>query len=189
MIKLTILIATVPSRLHTFYPRLMDSINKQISGRDDVEVIGLYDNKKRSVGEKRNSLLSLAQGQFLTFIDDDDRIADDYIQSIISTIDDNSDADCIVFDCETTIDGGDKHFSKYSIHFEYGRTGDQWRGKPAHTMIWRSDIAKKYLYPDKNYGEDADWVVRACADIKKEVRIDKILYYYDFNNTTTETRG
>lgn len=191
MIKLSILIATVPSRIRTFYPNLLDSINSQIRDRNDIEVIGFYDNKKRTVGSKRNELLKLAQGQFLTFIDDDDRIANDYIKSIMEYIEKNPNADCIVFDCITTIDGDKDNptYSKYSINYDYTHNGDQWRGKPAHTMVWKSSIAKKHIYVDQNYGEDIDWVKRACQDIKNEIRIDKVLYYYDFNNATTETRG
>jgi glycosyltransferase involved in cell wall biosynthesis len=189
MIKFSILIATVPSRTNTFYPRLLGMLHKQIEGRDDVEIIGLYDNKKRSVGAKRNALLNLAQGQFLTFIDDDDRVSDDYIKSIMDTINTNPDADCIVFDCITTINDNERTvYSKYSINYEYSEVGNQWRGKPAHTMVWKADIAKKHIYASQNYGEDVDWVKRACQDIKKEVRIDKTLYFYDFNVHTTETR-
>ena len=143
--NLTILIATVPSRRRSFYPDLLDSIHKQVDGRDDVEIIGLYDNRKRVVGEKRNELLKLAQGKFLTFIDDDDRIADDYIESVMNCINENPDADCIVFDCIITIDGDiyNSTYSKYSIHYEYNHDPVQWRGKPAHTMVYKSSIAKK----------------------------------------------
>ena len=66
--------------------------------------------------------------------------------------------------------------------------GKEWRGKPAHTMIWKSSIAKKHTYSDKQNGEDVDWVKRAYLDIKTQHRIDKVLYYYDANyNTTSET--
>ena len=54
-----------------------------------MEIIGLFDNKKRSVGEKRQDLLNLAKGQYLVFIDDDDRISDDYISSIIQAMNEN----------------------------------------------------------------------------------------------------
>jgi len=188
MIKLSILILTIPSRLTTYFPKIIIDIQNQISKRNDVEIIGLYDNKKRTVGQKRNELLRLAQGEYLTFIDDDDRIAPDYIDSIMNTLYTVPDIDCLCFGCETTVNGGDKHFSKYSIHFSYGRTRDQWRGKPAHTMVWKSSIAKKYTYDNKNYGEDTSWVMRAHKDIKNEVQINKILYYYDFNSGISETR-
>lgn len=191
MINLSILILTVPSRINSFYPALLNNLQKQIGTRNDIEVIGLYDNKTRTVGAKRNELVKLAQGKFLTFIDDDDRISDDYISSIINTIESSPDADCIVFDCITTInnDPNQVTYSKYSINYPYKQEGNQWRGKPAHTMVWLSSIAKKHLYTAKNYGEDIEWVIRACVDIKNEVRIDKVLYYYDFNSSTTETRG
>lgn len=188
-IKLSILVSTIPSRLHTFYPRLIADLNWQSRNRADVEIIALYDNKKRSVGAKRNSLISLAQGEFLTFIDDDDRIAHDYVDSIMNCIDVNTDADCIVFDCITTINRAKTVYSKYSITYNYHELDGQWRGKPAHTMVWKSNIAKKHIYQDINFGEDVDWVIRACDDIKKEVRIDKVLYFYDFDSTVSETRG
>ena len=189
MIKLSILVATIPSRIDNYFPRIIKTLQKQTDGRSDIEILGLFDNKKRSVGQKRNELLKLAQGEYLTFVDDDDRIAEDYVSSIMSTLIANPNADCVCFGCETTVNGGDRHFSKYSVNYSYSRIGDQWRGKPAHTMIWKSAIAKKYAYPDKNYGEDVDWVVKACTEIKNEVQIDKVLYFYDFNSSVSETRG
>jgi glycosyltransferase involved in cell wall biosynthesis len=205
MLKLSILISTIPRRINTFYPALLNKLMAQVGDRWDIEVIGLFDNKKRSVGHKRNELLKLAQGEYLCFIDDDDDIAQDYISSIITSLYANPIADCIVFDCITT-QNGDKNnqtYSKYSINYEYvqvpgispnpvdptGRIAFQWRGKPAHTMVYKSGIAKKHIYMNQNYGEDVDWVKRACQDIRNEVRIDKVLYYYNFNSTVSETRG
>ena len=46
MIKLSILIATIPSRLHTLFPKLLESLNTQTMGYNDIEILGLYDNKK-----------------------------------------------------------------------------------------------------------------------------------------------
>jgi len=205
LLKLSILVSTIPRRINTFYPALLNKLMPQIGYRPDIEVLGLFDNKKRSVGQKRNELLQLAQGEYLTFIDDDDDIAPDYVSSVIRTLYTNPTADCVVFDCITTINGdkNNQTYSKYSINYEYiqvpepgpnpidstGRIAFQWRGKPAHTMIYKSEIAKKHIYINQNYGEDVDWVKRACLEIKNEVRIDKVLYYYNFNSAVSETRG
>jgi glycosyltransferase involved in cell wall biosynthesis len=194
MIKLSILVPSVPSRLTTFYPRIMTELLKQCEKFSDVEIIGLFDNKKRTVGEKRQDLLNLAKGEYLVFIDDDDRISDDYISSIMEEIYKNPNTDCIVFDCICCIDKSDiKTLCKYGIEFEYGYINSeetQWRGKPAHTMVYKSAIAKQHSYNNSNLGEDIDWVVRACKDIREQTRIDKVLYYYDCEVTTTsETRG
>lgn len=205
MIKLSILVSTIPRRMNTFYPALMSKLLYQIGGRTDVELLGLFDNKKRSVGHKRNELLKMAQGEFLVFIDDDDDISNDFLESILENLYAHPEADCVVFDCITTINGNTKEqtYSKYSIAYDYHQVEAigpnplnpaytikyQWRGKPAHTMVWKSSIAKSHLYINQNYGEDVDWVKRACVDIKNEIRIDKVLYFYNFNASVSETRG
>jgi glycosyltransferase involved in cell wall biosynthesis len=186
-IKLSILVCQTPRRIKTYAADLINKLEKQI-GDKPVHYIGLLDNKKMTVGEKRNELIKMATGRYLTFIDDDDDISDDYINSIFSVID--QDYDCICFDCITTIndDPNQQTYSRYSKDFEYKTEGSNWYGKPAHTMIWRSEIAKRHLYDAMNYGEDIAWVVRACQDIKTEVQLGKVLYYYNFRSNVTETR-
>lgn len=192
-IKLSILIATVPSRIDLYYPSLVKNIMKQIGLARDVEVIALFDNKKRTIGEKRQNLIDLAKGEYLTFIDDDDRISDDYVSSIMETLYSNLNTECVVFDCICCIENSPlKKLCKYGIEFEYGdiNNGTEWRGKPAHTMVYKSSIAKRHKFSEIGNGEDIDWVKRACLDIKIQTRIDKILYYYDANyETTSETAG
>lgn len=188
-IKLSILIMTVSSRFETFCPKLLREIERQCNGREDVEILCLYDNKKRTTGAKRNSMIQISKGEYITFIDDDDRIDEQYVQHIMDTLHNNPIADCVVFDCITHINGNYECLSKYGVEFEYGQKGDQWRGKPAHTMVWKSSIVRKHAYQDLKSGEDIEWVCRACVDIKNQVRIDKVLYYYDYNEKTTETRN
>ena len=193
MTRLSVLVPTVPSRLSFFFPRIMNQLLEQSQNYPEVEIIGLFDNKKRSVGEKRQDLLNLARGQYLVFIDDDDRISDDYISSIMQAMDENPNTDCIVFDCICCIENSSlKKLCKYGVEFNYGdiNDGTEWRGKPAHTMVYKSSIAKSHSFSSVNFGEDVDWVVRACRDIKEQTRIDKVMYYYDCQaETTSETRG
>ena len=99
MIKLSILVPTVPNRIDTFYLTLIKELLKQCNNRDDIEILGLFDNKKRSIGSKRQDLLNMANGEYLVFIDDDDDISPDYINDIMTSLYNNLDADCVVFDC------------------------------------------------------------------------------------------
>lgn len=191
-IKLSILVLTVPSRLRAFFPKLMMELQNQTQKYNDIEIIALYDNKKRSVGKKRDDILKLAQGEYLVFIDDDDRIADDYIDQIMTALYENPSTDCVVFDCICRVNKGDGKLCKYGIEFEYGDIldGKEWRGKPAHTMVYKSTIAQKHHFSDMIYSEDYDWVGRAYHDIKEQTRIDKVLYHYDADyETTSETTG
>src|SRR3990172_4807579 len=97
-VKLSILVPTIPSRLTNFYPNLMIQLLNQTKDRSDVEILSLFDNKHRSVGHKRQALIDLAQGEYLTFIDDDDRIAQTYVRDILEALYTNPNADCVVYD-------------------------------------------------------------------------------------------
>tara|TARA_B100001063_G_scaffold138607_2_gene129510 strand:- start:17199 stop:17834 length:636 start_codon:yes stop_codon:yes gene_type:complete len=187
-ILLTILVPTVPSRINYFYPRIMKQLLEQTKKYSNIELLTFFDNKKRTIGEKRDDMLKLAKGKYVTFIDDDDRISDDYVDEIMNAIT-NNDVDCIVYNTICCENNGTPYLCKYGIEFAYGRNNEGWTGKPAHTMIWRRSIASKHKFKNVGWGEDIDWVKRAYLDIKTQHRIDKVLYYYDQNNGTTETRG
>jgi glycosyltransferase involved in cell wall biosynthesis len=192
--KLTVMIPTVPGRFDNYLPRILKQFNDQIAAlnTNEVELLVLYDNKKRSIGEKRNALLQIAQGDFVVYIDDDDRVSDDYLDVILNVINAQPDADCIVYDCLCVIDEGQgrvERMCKYGIEFDYWTSpdGTQWTGKPAHTMIYKASLAKSHLFADMGQGEDVDWVKRACLDIKKQVRINnKVMYFYEFDGRKSE---
>jgi glycosyltransferase involved in cell wall biosynthesis len=190
MIKLSILVPTVPSRISYFYPRIMSELLTQTKNRNDIEIIALFDNKKRTIGRKRQEMLDLAQGEYTVFLDDDDRITNNFVEEIMSALYANPDCDCVVYNTICSVNGQQGYICKYGIEYDYhilneGTPQKEWRGRPAHTMVYKSSISKKHKYNDVRNGEDVDWVKRAYIDIKKQVRIDKVLYYYDANYTTT----
>jgi glycosyltransferase involved in cell wall biosynthesis len=193
MIKLSILVPTVPSRIELFYVKLMKELLRQIEPyKNEIELISLFDNKKRSIGKKRQEMINLSQGEYIVFIDDDDRISDDYINQIMTKLSENPNTDCVVFDSICRVNGEIDKLCKYGIEFEYGDINDglEWRGKPAHTMVYATNIVKTHQYTDMGHGEDYDWVKRAYLDISNQSRIDKVLYYYDAEYTTlSETAG
>ena len=196
--KLSILIPSLPIRTGNFLYRILEELDYQIGEleRGDIELLVFTDNKMQSIGKKRNDLIGLSTGDFIVFVDDDDRVSPDYVSSIIKTIDENKDADCIVFDSLCTIsnslDDNVKSYSfpcKYGIEFEVkGHTETTpWYGKPAHTMVWNRKIMEKHAFPDLIRKEDIVWVESAWRDIKNQVRIDKILYFYDYDAATSQS--
>ena len=194
MVKFSILVMSVPSRIRSFTPCLLEELERQVnsySNPEEVEILCLYDNKRRSVGEKRNSMLGIANGGYLAFVDDDDRVSPSYVSSIMEKINEGRSPDCIVFDCICTIDNGPERYCKYGIEFQPNNliTDTEWEGKPAHTMVWSTRLATKHSFPDLKAGEDFGWVNEAWPDIKSQSRIEEVLYYYDFNHSTTETRN
>lgn len=186
-IKLSILVPTVPRRVGSQFLNLIKNLENQTAKYTNIEIIGLYDNKKRNIGQKRQSMLDIANGEYLVFIDDDDRITDDYVDQIMTALKDNPDVDCVVFDSVFTnkVTGKVLH-CKYGVEYDYVEDKDQWRGLPAHTMVYKSSIAKKHKYDNMGYQEDVAWVKRASKDIQTQARINKVLYYYDFSVKTSE---
>ena len=190
-IKLTILVPTIPNRIELFYPKLMKNLINQTKKYDNVELIAFFDNKKRSIGKKRQEMLNLTQGEYVVFVDDDDRVADDYVDQIMTALNDNPGTDCVVFNAFCRINGDSGRPCRHGIEYEnFTSCGSELRGKPPHTAVYRTAISKKHSFSDRGHGEDIDWINRACQDIKIQTRIEKVLYFYDAEyETTSETVG
>lgn len=191
-VKLSVLVPTVPRRVGNSFRTIIKKLERQdeLYGNGQVEILGLYDNKRMKLGDKRNRLLEIASGEYVAFVDDDDEVDDTYINSILGAIMDNQGVDVIHYPIICTMDNGRPKYCEYGLHLDYFDSPDYWTGKPTHTHIWNQSIARQARFPvDKTFGEDLDWVDQVCAYASTEFRIDKVLYYYKFDSTKTETRG
>lgn len=181
--------------LSTRYPdpasTLLAELNRQIAGRP-IELICLVDNFYRSIGDKRNKLLALAQGEYLSFMDDDDFITPNYATCVLDAL--KRKPDVVTWKQETRyVNTNLTYICEYSLNHEYlskktSPTTGRWYGKPAHTNVWRSEIAKTCVFPEKDFGEDVDWVSQACSKAFSEIIIPEILTIYNYDPTKNETR-
>ena len=183
--KLSILICTVPSRVDTYLPKMIKSLEKQAT--KDVEIIWLGDNKKRSVGQKRNDLLDLAQGKYVTFVDDDDRVTDDYVSLILKGIE--KDVDVVNFKVSCSVNGGKYKDVFYDARFTSDKNlKDRYERRVNHIMCVKRELALRAGFPHKNMGEDDEYAGRLRPLIKSQAFIDKVLYFYTFSHQTSETQ-
>jgi glycosyltransferase involved in cell wall biosynthesis len=160
----------------------MDHLLTQINDSQEVEIVCLTDNRCRTIGHKRNDLIYLAQGQYIVFIDDDDRVTDDYVSSILSEIDKSQEPDVVVFDVSVRdIDSTGPALScKYGIEYTYYNDDKCYYRLPNHLMVYKREIAKKYLYLDISWREDDEWANRACKSVKSQARVPRVLYHYEY---------
>ena len=193
---LSILIPTLPSRSRMF-AKLVCKLEDQIPRGVDVEILGLLDNKKMSVGTKRNALLTMAIGEFFVFIDDDDDVVDDYIPVILEAIKGKPEVDLFMYQIELMYVRGsgspttrDKVLCNYEFDCKKGGlvSPNQYVGPPTHTHVWRTERVHTVEFDSINFGEDSEWVSRAKKFVRSHVTLPRVLYFYKFDASRTETR-
>lgn len=192
MIKLSILIPSVHTRRNTFLPKIQDEIFRQIDAlpapeQPKVEVLVLTDNKRVMLGEKRNIMVNMSQGEYYVFVDDDDRIAQTYVSDLLEATE--TGADVITFVAEVTINGGKPKPCIYSKDFtEDHNTASAYHRLPNHICAVKKSIGVRASFPNIRYGEDSAYSKLLKPMLKSQHHIDKVLYHYDFNAETTETQ-
>lgn len=177
-ILLSVLIPSVPERM-PFLTSIVGELERQVTNRP-VEFLTMLENRRRSIGMKRNALLEQAQGKYVVFVDDDDRIDSSYIDSLLSCLEQNPEADCVVFDVAVYQNGKFDRICKYGQEYVYGFDHAHYYRKPNHLMCYARHIAANHKFRNVSYGEDDEWAARVSQDIQSQVRIPKVLYYYDY---------
>lgn len=183
--KWSILICTLDEREVTF-KRLYDKLQKQIIDNDlqhDIEILSFGDNREHSIGFKRNALMVNSCGEYISFIDDDDDVHDDYIMMIYQALKTNPDCVKLVGIMTTRGQNPQKfvHSIEYQERYEY--VNGIYIRPPNHLNPIKRSIACRFLFPDKNFSEDYDWAMTIAKShlLKKEAIIDEPYYFYFYD--------
>ena len=200
-IKLSVLILSIPSRFDIVRP-LIDKLMTQVGDRDDVEILSLMDNKSLHIWEKRNELMRIARGTHMTWLDDDDDVADNYIDKLTEAIQANPNADVISFDQMCYLNGVEARvFAKMGNPHEDVRpdlSGTRYRDTlrpPYHWCCWKTSLASSEAFRSSfshgNRGqstEDIDWLKRLYPRVEESVYLEgHFLHIYRWSNQTTES--
>lgn len=139
---------------------------------------------KMTIGEKRNVLLSKVETDYTCFIDADDDISDNYISLIEKSLE--LKPDCVSLRGEYRENGVFDGVFEHSIKYNQWRTAEhgapiKYERYPNHLNVIRSDIAKKFRFPNKRHGEDHDWstLIHESGLLKNEVYINETIYFYN----------
>jgi glycosyltransferase involved in cell wall biosynthesis len=174
--KLSILIPTLPKRKH-FLIRLRNILDKQLV--EGVEVI--VDDRAEHIptGIKRNDLISRAQGEYITFIDDDDLISHEYVQLIMAAI--KQSPDVITFCGWISTDGGKPIDWVIKLGSDYVPRDGKYYRWPNHLSVMKKSIIKDIKFEPIWKQEDYRWskIIHDRKILKSEVHINRQLYFYE----------
>jgi len=182
---ISILICTVTGRVSTFLPKIIEELNKQAT--KEVEIIYVGDNRQRSVGKKRNDLLSMAQGEYVAFVDDDDFVSKDYISELLTGTSTGADVVCFkVLYKEPNKKGKEVIYNGNFVRDK--NKYNTFERLPNHIMLIRKELALEVGFKEISFGEDKDFAMRLKPYITSQYIIDKVLYFYYFSHKTSETQ-
>ncbi len=175
--RLSVLIPTMPSR-KVLFDELIASLQRQPFS-NEVEI--LVDDSDMHTGTKRNNLLQKSSGDYTVFIDDDDKVSDDYIPLVLAAIEENP--DCVGIQGLMSINGKQWHrwFISYRNASWFENNGIYYRSTN-HISPVKASISKQVQFPDITIGEDHAWSMKLLPLLKSETVIEKDIYYYRYND-------
>ena len=160
----------------------------------DVEVIWLGDNMRWSVGVKRNHLLNMASGDYVCSLDDDDWVATDYVDSILSALETNPDAVTFITSYHNNdLDETNKIYYEKRNNNVNDPDGTRHRCINHITPVKRSHALAVKGFPDATFGEDSNYALKLWNGVDGKrllnsvVNIDKELYFYMFDPKLSRT--
>jgi len=181
--KLSILIPSLEKREYVF-KRLKRSLREQINAlgvQDSVEILSDIDNGQKKIGTKRNDLLQRASGEYVAFVDDDDRVSETYIKDILQGLILNPDV--LTLKGVYTVRGGNPKTFLHSIMFNgwYEQDGILYR-YVNHLNCIKREHAIQAGFPEIDFGEDKIYSdrLRKLGILKTEFTVKNTLYYYDY---------
>ena len=184
MTKLSILIPTLENRKFHL-GNMVKNISAQINALenpDDCELLVYSDNREKTTGHKRNVLLGRAKGKFTVFVDDDDKLAVNYIQLILEAIDNNPDIDAIGIRGQYSEDGRKPSPFETSLKHNWELKDGWYLRTINHISPIKRIHALRVRFPDITIGEDYKYTMalKSLNILKKEVVIKQPIYFYNF---------
>lgn len=174
---LSILTCTLHDRIHIF-KKLNKFLKKQVKFLPQVELLANLDSGEKTIGHKRNELLRAAKGEYVTFVDDDDLVSKDYVDSILTAINYKK-PDCCGIEgsifLNKKVNKKFIHSIKYQNWFEKNNV---YYRCPNHLNPIRRELALAVGFQNISKGEDFDFSLRIKPMLKTEVFIKKSIYFY-----------
>ena len=173
--KLTLMVLTQPSRT-MWLERLLRYLEPQIEPHsNDVQLIVWMCDFNLSVGDNRQLMRESAEGKYSCYIDDDDLVADDYVERVLQASE--YDVDYIGYYLERYDDGRLTGRFKHSLA----------EGNISHINPIKTELALTQTMSG-GFGEDRRWwnPLRESGVVQTEHFIDETMYFYYYRSNKSD---
>jgi hypothetical protein len=176
----SILIATLVKRRtlrEALVQKIMNQV-KELNAEGLVEIAIDEDQGEKTIGTKRTDLVAKANGEYCIFVDDDDDVADTFVESLVANLAEG-DVDCVTFGGIIFKKDGTPKMFIHSLRYDvYGEDDRAYYRTPNHINAIRTSIARKHPFPEKNFSEDHDFALSVLPDLRSERFVPQPLYIY-----------
>lgn len=185
--KLSILIPSIHSR-SKMASKLVDELTRQKNYCHDihptlgaVEIVLLTTKEflkgGLSIGAKRGKLLDMAKGDYVCFLDDDEWVSPDYVETLLRMVYFNPDV--------ATFRSIAMLANNWAlIDMSLANPNEQinpdtiTRRKPWHVCPVKAELAKMVDFTESNYGEDWVWFEQVLEFCNTQQHTDKVIHNY-----------
>lgn len=185
---LSIVMITVPER-RTVFSYLEHKVAKQIEYCKELhptlgnaQIVKIISpkviNGGPSIGEKRTMGLQKSQGKYVCWLDDDDDIAPNYVETLLRLA--MADADVLTFNSLTVFND---YWAVVQMNLDFTKDEQMFPGivhrRPYHVCAWKREKVKDLVFPSVNVDEDTSFVKDALLYCKTQSKTEAILHKYD----------
>jgi glycosyltransferase involved in cell wall biosynthesis len=152
----------------------------------DIEVIVFWNNGELPIGTIRQRLLTAARGEYICFIDDDDRIAGNYCSKILAALGE----DYVGFKVKLFEDGVELPPAIHNLAYPNWHQDEKgFYRDVTHLNPIRRSLAHQGDFFAPGGGEDESWARRVKPYVHTQNFIDEFLYFYHHSKTDTAFGG
>lgn len=141
--------------------------------------------KNGGLSDARNAGMAVATGEYISFIDSDDYVSDDFFECLLNVMNkENSD----IAECSVVKFYEDNHFDEFFDNLS-AKTYDTQNAmsaliaeNPFHQHVWnklyKTELVKDVPYAVGKLNEDEFWTYQVFGRANKVAKLNKTMYYY-----------
>ena len=151
--------------------------------------IKIITQENKGLSGARNTGVNNSSGSYITFVDSDDWVSENYIEKLYDGITGNN-ADIAA----STIVRWRKKYQKYRVHYTEEKVYKTLEDKvnvcaiPKCCYVWnklyKAELVKKYSFTEGVYYEDMLWTPNILKEANKLVTVPDTIYYYRVNKNS-----